>query len=93
MTLLAEARDFGTRLDGKPKTARLYLRLSAIHGGEVRARCDAVNERAVGGFDAIIEGQFTTRKCRSNGGVKDHSAFENGYSAPLEGNDSAAMIR
>lgn len=40
MSLLADEREFGTWLDGKPKTARLDLRLSAIHGGEMRARCD-----------------------------------------------------
>ncbi len=54
MSLLADEREFGTRLGGKPKTARLDLRLSAIHGGEIRARCDADNECAVGGFDAMI---------------------------------------
>ncbi len=61
MYLLAEEREFVTRLDGRSKTARLDLRLSAIYGGEIRARCDADNECAVGGFDAMIEGQFTTQ--------------------------------
>ena len=54
MSLLADEREFGTRLGGKPKTARLDLRLSAVHGGEIRARRDADNECAVGELDAII---------------------------------------
>jgi hypothetical protein len=61
MSLLADERQFGTRLGRKPKTARLDLRLSPVHGGEIRARCDAENECAVGGFDAMIYGQFTGR--------------------------------
>ncbi len=62
MSLLADEREFGARLGGKPKAALLDLRLSVVHGREIRARCDAENECAVGGFDdAMIEGQFTTR--------------------------------
>jgi hypothetical protein len=43
--------DAGPRGRGR---IRLFLRLSAIHGGEIRARCDTDNECAVGGFDAMI---------------------------------------
>ena len=54
MSVLADEQEFGTRLGGKPKTARLDLRLSAVHGEDIRARVDADNECAVGESDAII---------------------------------------
>ncbi len=43
----------GTRLGGKSKTVRLDSSLSALHGGEIRARCHADNECAVVGFVMI----------------------------------------
>jgi len=52
MSILADEREFGTRLGGKPKTYRLDVRLSAIHGGKLRARFDADNEFAMSGFEA-----------------------------------------
>lgn len=55
MFLLADnEREFGTRLGGKPKTARLDLRFSAVHGEDIRARLDVDNECAMGELDAII---------------------------------------
>jgi hypothetical protein len=55
MSLLADdEREFGTRLGGKPKTARLDLRFSAVHGEDIRARLDVDNECAVGQSDVIV---------------------------------------